>query len=141
MAEAASEIEGSVTSVGIRSVLRNDHFRRLWLSQVFSATAGNMVNFVLILELYEKASSSFLVSVLVVLTVLPTILFSSLAGIYADTFNRKYLLVFSNLVRSILVVTLSFFPAEPWLFLVFGFLLSSMSQFFGPAQSATIPHL
>jgi len=100
-----------------------------------------MVNFVLILELYEKTSSSFLVSVLVVLTVLPTILFSSLAGIYADTFNRKYLLVFSNLVRSILVVTLSFFPAEPWLFLVFGFLLSSMSQFFGPAQSATIPHL
>ncbi|MFH1171787.1 MAG: MFS transporter [bacterium] len=142
MAEAASQTsETSIAHSGIRAVLRNADFRWLWLSQVFSQTAGNMVTFVLILELYARTGSSFLTSILVVLTVLPTILFSSLAGIYADTFNRKYLLVTSNLVRSVLVVVLSILPTTPLLFCIFAFLLSAVSQFFGPAQSSAIPRL
>jgi MFS family permease len=94
-----------------------------------------------VLEIFAKTQSSFLASTLVVLTVVPTILFSSLAGVYADTFNRKYLLVACNLLRSMLVVVWAMIPSTPVLLLVFAFLLSAASQFFGPAQSAAIPKL
>jgi MFS family permease len=126
---------------GSLALLSNRNFLKLWLSQAFSQPAGHMLNFVLVLRIFELSGSNFIVSLLVALVTIPPILFSSMAGVLADSLNRKIIMVISNLLRGIVVLGLIFFGDSYQAILVLAFIIAFISVFFGPAESASIPTL
>jgi predicted MFS family arabinose efflux permease len=83
---------------------------------------------------------------------IPAVLFGSLAGVYVDRWSKKAVMVISNLLRGVLVLTL---PLLLWLsgdqtllmgmplgfaiMLSITFLVSTLTQFFAPAEQAVIP--
>ncbi|BAQ66803.1 MFS transporter [Geminocystis sp. NIES-3709] len=153
------EIKSEKTQLGtgFMSVLKNLSFLILWLGQVFSQLADK-IYLVLIIAIIsshfktEGESISRWVSLVMISFTIPAVLFGSLAGVYVDRWSKKVVLVTSNLLRGILVFTIPFcllsnnnkqeflhLPWGFWLILLITFLVSTATQFFSPAEQATIP--
>lgn len=122
-------------------ILAHGNFLKLWSSQILNQSAGHILNFALAVRIFELTHSSTMVGVLVALVSVPPVLFSSLAGAMADRFDRKAILMLSNLTRALVVIAFFMFADSPFALIILGFAISAISQFFGPAESATIPEL
>jgi MFS family permease len=127
--------------LGDSTIFSDRDFIKLWLSQILSMPASHMLNFILAIRVFEISGSNFIVSLLVALITIPPILFSSVAGVLADSLNRKVILIISNLLRGVIVAGLIFFGDSYHAMLVVAFLIAFISVFFGPAESASIPAL
>jgi MFS family permease len=100
-----------------------------------------MVSFSLIILVYDLTKETLYVTILVVLVSAAPILFSTFAGIFADTFDRRRVMLMAHLLRFILgFVMLAMLPF-PIMLLPIAFLLASVAQFFEPAQVSSIPTL
>ncbi len=127
------------------SIIRNGNFNRLWGSQILSQIAQNLLNFALIIRVFQLAQGTRLANVSVALLILsfgiPSIFFAAAAGVYVDHWNKKVVLLVANLARAVLVLGYLVFEHNLWLVLLFSFLISTATQFFTPAESASIPAL
>ncbi|MDH6067935.1 MFS transporter [Chrysosporum ovalisporum APH033B] len=142
---------------GFLPVLRNPNFLALWGGQVFCQMADK-VYLVLMIGLINTQfqgsdqSISGWVSALMMAFTIPAILFGSVAGVFVDRWSKKTVLVTTNAWRGILVLSI---PLLLWLthdwqpigilpvgfsiILVVTFLVSTLTQFFAPAEQTAIP--
>jgi MFS family permease len=122
-------------------VFRNRPFLLLWLSQAFTQVGGNMVIYGLTVIILEATRSKTAVGILILTFLVPAVLFSAVAGVYVDRFDRRSILVVTNLLRAgAFVLTFlagGFLPA----ILILNVTVSTITVFFGPAEAAMIPHL
>lgn len=120
-------------------------FPKLWASQVLSQIAQNLLNFALIIQVFQLASHSRFANVAVGMLILsfgiPSIIFAALAGVYVDYWDRKKVLVATNLLRALLVLGYMAVGANLWMILALSFVISAVTQFFTPAEAAAIPSL
>lgn len=114
-------------------------FLFLWIGELFSQISFNMVNFILIIVAFEIARSSTAVSGIVLAFIIPAILFGIIAGIYVDRWNKKNVLVLTNLIRAVLLIFLAFFYQNLLLVYAIAFFISLITQFFIPAETPIIP--
>ncbi|MEK7570256.1 MAG: MFS transporter [Patescibacteria group bacterium] len=123
------------------SVLRFPAFRKLWAGQVFSLAATNILTFAFVLAVYEHSKSNAAVAILVGMQSIPPILFSSVAGVLADSYDRRRVLLFVHLTRAASVL-LAILLAD-WTIgvLIAAFAMHTLSQLFTPATSAAIPQV
>ncbi len=123
------------------SVLRIANFRKLWAGQVASLAATNMLTFAFVLAVYEQSKSNAAVAILVGMQSIPPILFSSVAGVIADSYDRRKVLVFTHLTRAASVLIAIAFANWTVGVLVAAFAMHTLSQLFTPATSAAIPQI
>lgn len=123
----------------IVEVVKIKPFLFLWLGQVVSQIATNMLTFVLTLRIYQATGSNTQVSILVLAIAIPALLFGMLAGVFVDRAENKLILVFCNVLRMIAV--LGFFLSSETLLwvVVLAVIMSTVTQFFVPAEAPTIP--
>lgn len=116
-------------------------FLLLWLAQISSQLAFNMLNFILIILVFEKTLSNTAVSGLIVSFTIPALLFGLLAGAYVDRRNKKSVLLITNISRAVLAVL--FYLTKDTLATIYllSFLTSVSTQFFVPAEAASIPRV
>lgn len=100
-----------------------------------------MLNVVLIFLIFYLTSSNFAVSILLFSILIPQILLSFIGGIVADAQNRKIILVFGNLLRAAVLVVLFFNFKSVLAIYLASLLISSVTQFYVPAESPLIPSL
>lgn len=111
------------------------------LSVFFSQIAFNMLNVVLIFQVFYLTSSIFSVSLLFLSILIPQILLSFIGGVVADIGSRKKILVFGNLLRAVILIFLFFnFKSIIFIYLI-SLLVSVITQFYVPAESPLIPLL
>jgi MFS family permease len=149
-------VEGlEVPQTGSFSVLKNRNFVTLWSGQIFSQLADKVI-IVLMIAIVESQfqsenqSISGWVSAIMIANTIPAVLFGSLAGVFVDRWHKKEVLVITNLLRGALVLVLPFLlwltkgqvlanlPLGFEILLVIAFLVSTLGQFFAPAEQATI---
>ncbi|NEQ30772.1 MAG: MFS transporter [Leptolyngbya sp. SIO4C5] len=142
---------------GFWPVLQNANFLTLWSGQVFSQLADKVYLVLMIaiiasqFEAPGQTISGWVSAVMIAFTI-PAVLFGSLAGVYVDHWAKKPVLVVTNLLRGLLVVllpgllwlsqdwgTLWGLPAGFCFLLATTFLVSTLTQFFAPAEQAVIP--
>ncbi len=141
---------------GLWPVFRNRNFLTLWSGQVFSQMADKIylvLMIAIISSTYESPGQSISgwVSAIMIAFTIPAILFGSLAGVYVDRWKKKPVLVWTNLLRGLLVAllplalwatqdwTLAGWPVGFCILLLATFLVSALTQFFAPAEQAVIP--
>ncbi len=126
---------------GYRSVLANKNFLALWIGQIFSQLGDRVVFVVFIAAIatYFGANDRYN-SFLYIAFTIPAILLTAIAGVFVDRWPRRLVLVVTNILRAIFVAFLPL-AAQNNLMGIYGlaFLLSSATQFFVPAEAATIP--
>ncbi|NEO34206.1 MAG: MFS transporter [Symploca sp. SIO3C6] len=142
---------------GFIPVLTNGNFLTLWSGQVFSQLADKVylvLMIALIASHFQEANQtiSSWVSAIMIAFTLPAVLFGSIAGVFVDRWSKKTVLVVSNLLRGVLVLVIPLLlgltqnwrlfyhlPAGFYGLLGITFLVSTLTQFFAPAEQATIP--
>nr|WP_144051086.1 MFS transporter [Calothrix sp. PCC 6303] len=142
---------------GFLPVLKNSNFLALWGGQVFCQLADK-VYLVLMIALintqFQTGESSIggWVSALMMAFTIPAVLFGSLAGVFVDRWSKKTVLVSTNIFRGILVLAIppllwfthdwqpvGVLPVGFLIILGVTFLVSTLTQFFAPAEQAAIP--
>jgi len=125
---------------------QNPGFTRLWLSQVISMM-GDWFNTVVMFALvaaYSPGREGVAISLFVLARVVPPMLISPIAGVLVDRFNRKHLLIWSNVLRAFVVAGLLIaIQGAEWLWLIYVLTIVqfTISSVFEPGQSALIPSL
>ncbi len=137
-----------VTNGGFADVLRNRHFLYMWAAQLLSQLSRNAIHFVQIVLIERLTGSSVHLGLMIFSFTIPGALFSPIAGVLVDHLPRKYILLISNLLRALLVVTYVILLKHlhsTWALLILIYLItfiaSTIGQFFAPAEQATLPLL
>lgn len=150
-----TQAESETPQPGFLTVLKNRNFVTLWSGQIFSQLADKvyLVLMIAIIESQfqsENQSISGWVSGIMMANTIPAVLFGSLAGVFVDRWHKKEVLVATNLLRGILVLLA---PLLLWLtrgqvvanlplgfeiLLVITFAVSTLTQFFSPAEQSAI---
>ena len=122
---------------------RNRNYRLLWFGNV-SSQLGDWFNLLASAELITDLSgNNIAVSYLFLARFLPLFLFSPIAGVLADRFNRKYLLVISDVLRAFVVLGFIFIRdvEQLWLLYVLTAVQFCLSALFVPARSAVLANV
>lgn len=166
-------------SSGIQAVLALRDFRLLWLGQIFSQLADKFYIVLMVFliaqtwvqgapesnpALEEAASAmrmnlpesraqmiTLLATGIYVANTVPAMVLGTVAGVWADRWPKRTVMVASNALRAALVLAVPFCLVQTpqWLGLSVGywglvlmtFLESVLTQFFAPAEQAAIPQL
>src|SRR6185295_17852740 len=82
------------------SVLKNINFTKLWISQATSQLTNYILSFAILIKAFKLTDSSVSVSLIIMAFGLATVFFGSIAGVYADRFDRKWLLTIINFLQA-----------------------------------------
>jgi MFS family permease len=125
------------------SIWRNREFLLLWLAQAISQTAQNAIWFGIVVLVQRRSNSSTQLSLAVLTLIIPSVIFGVLAGVYVDRWDKRVVLIATNLIRGCIAFSYALFGPVPSLTLgllfVINFLFSTVGQFFAPAETAMIP--
>jgi MFS transporter, NRE family, putaive nickel resistance protein len=122
--------------------LKEPLFAKLYLAQIVSLIGDSCtwIGVALLAFEFGGAQSAKILATALTLRVAAFIVFGSYAGVLADRFNRKYILILTNLGRMFIVFSLVFVTAVWQLYLLI-FILNIFNAFFSPAYKASIPQL
>jgi MFS family permease len=127
---------------GYGVVFRNRNFLALWIGQIFSQIADRII-FVVFISLIVQhfGAGDRYSSFLYIAFTIPAVLLTAIAGVFVDRWPRRAVLVTTNLLRAFLVAFIPWAASATggWSIYLMAFLISAATQFFVPAEAATIP--
>ena len=121
----------------------NSPFSAMWLAQVISSL-GDRVHQIALVFLVARATngSPLALGLVFAAMTLPTSVVGPLAGALVDRWDRKWVMVASDLVRAGLVIAIPIVSGvSVALVVVLVLLISVASSFFRPARSAALPQI
>ena len=122
--------------------LKEPLFAKLYLAQTISllGDAFSWVGIALLAFEFGGEKSAEILATALTLRVTAFIIFGSFAGVLADIFNRKSIMITADIARMCIVFTFPFVN-EVWQVYLLIFLLNVFNAFFTPAYKACIPQL
>ena len=130
--------------LGYRELIRgNANFRFLWCGQIISLL-GDWFNLIASASLIASLTQSGLaIGSLFIVRMLAPFLVSPIAGVVADRFNRKHILIAADLARAITVCGFLLVrdPGHVWLLYSLTAIQLGLSGFFYPARNAILPDI
>lgn len=121
----------------------NPNFRNLWLGSVVSQL-GDWFNVIAAAEIISRLTDSgAALSFLFVARFLPLFLLSPVAGVLADRFDRRRIMILSDVLRGVTVLGFLFIrdPADIPLFYLLTIVQFSLSALFTPARGAVLANV
>jgi MFS family permease len=127
----------------MKRLLAIGNFRKLWLSHVISSFGDALTNLALLITAQRLTGSTAAVATTAVAVALPQLLFGLFAGVLVDRWNRKRVMIASDLARAFLVLGfLAVSSADRmWLLYVVAFVQASIGTLDNPARSAVVPQI
>jgi MFS family permease len=133
-----------VKRVGYLELIRgNRNFRQIWLGQVVSQMGDWFNTIALYSIVLTLTGSGRAVGLVLVARFLPTVFAGPFAGVIADRYSRRTIMIVSDLLRAVIVLGFLFIhrPDQVWLIYVLTVTQLVFSSFFEPARSAAIPSI
>jgi DHA3 family macrolide efflux protein-like MFS transporter len=117
-------------------------FTIVWLGQIVSVLASGMTQFALTIWMYQQTSSATALGLMQVFYITPFLVISPIAGVMVDRYNRKLMMMVSDLAAgmgTIMVLVLqSQGKLEFWMLYIVSALIGLGGAFQWPAYSAAI---
>ncbi len=143
------EVETAVTerSAGQRQAARDlfhqREFMLLWGGQLLSQIGDQCLLIAAITLITNLSASPLAILVPAISIALPQLFFGLLGGVAADRWDRKWMMVISDVLRGLLVlaVLLVHTTAQLWILYLAAAGMALVGTFFYPARNATIPNL
>jgi MFS family permease len=127
------------------SALRFRNFRLIWLGQLISSIGGQMQQVAIAWHLYDLTGSSFQVGLVGFFGIAPFLVLSFAGGAIADRFDRKRILVSTQVMTmlgSLVLVGATFSGnVSPAVIFAVAFASGMTRSFDAPARQALIPNL
>jgi Na+/melibiose symporter-like transporter len=125
------------------AVLRQRDFSILWFAGLISMIGDSVLRIGLPLYVFNLTGSTLATGAMLVAGIAPGLLFGSIAGVFVDRWDRRRIMIVTNLLQvGVLLPLLTVHSAQQvWIIYVVLFTGSTISQLFSPAESALLPLL
>lgn len=134
----------SATAPSVLGVLRNVSFRRLIAAQAVSQLGDWLYNVALLALVFERTHSVVWLGATTAARVLPIVVLGPLAGLLGDRFDRRLIMVISDLARCAAMTALVAvvqFGLPVWFVPALAGLATAAGGPYPPCAAATIPRL
>ena len=139
-----STTSGERVEIGyIRLIRGSRNFRFLWFGQIISLL-GDWFNLIASAALVAfLTKSGFAIGGLFVVRMLATFIASPIAGVIADRYNRKHILIATDVARAVTVLGFLFVrnAGDVWLLYTLTAIQSGIGGFFFPTRTAILPDI
>jgi len=128
-----------------RGVLAIPAFRKLWNSMVFSSL-GDWLGLLATTALAQQlsgdsyAKANFAIAGVFIARLLPSVFLGPIAGVLADRFDRRKLMVVCDILRTGFYISIPIFNNYFWLYTA-TILVECVTLFWSPAKEASVPNL
>jgi dTMP kinase len=128
-----------------RSVLAIPAFRKLWNSMLFSSL-GDWLGLLATTALAQQlsggsyATANFAIAGVFIARLLPAVFLGPIAGVIADRFDRRRLMVSVDIMRAALYISIPIVHTYFWLYTAM-ILVECLTLFWSPAKEASVPNL
>jgi MFS family permease len=125
------------------SLLRRRSFALLWTGGLISVAGDWVLHAALPFYVYQRTGSTLATAGMIVAELVPHVLLGTVAGVFVDRWDRRAILVATNLAQALTVGAL-FVVSDPgwlWLIYVVAAVQSSLAAFAGPAETSLVPAL
>src|SRR5438094_7776838 len=96
-------------------MLSRRNFILFWLADVISVTGDWMLMIGLPVYVYTLSHSALATGIMFIAAVLPRLVLSSVAGVFADRWNRRRLMIIANILQAVCLLPLLFVHASAML--------------------------
>jgi MFS family permease len=124
-----------------RSVFQNRSFVLLWVAQVLSQLASNMVLAGLMGTVALATRSNTANAILILTFLVPAVAFSAIAGVLVERSDARLIMLAANLLRAGGIVLFLLVGSNVPLIFVINLLVATVTAFFVPAELTAIPRL
>lgn len=122
---------------------RNRNYRFMWMGQIVSEVGDHFNNVAVLSLAIADTHSGAVISGIMLSRAIPAVAAGPLAGVLLDRFDRRRIMIASDLIRS--VIALGFITAigykQTWLLYLLSALLMLASPFFTSGRSAILPSI
>ncbi|TME08416.1 MAG: MFS transporter, partial [Chloroflexi bacterium] len=121
------------------AIFRKRDFSLMWLAQLVSTIGSSLTDLAAAILVFRITGSVLNVGLVLIVSALPTLFVGLFAGVFVDRFNRKRILLASDLLRGgiVLLIPLAFeaLGNDRGMVAMYGllFLAATVKQFFDPA--------
>ena len=124
-------------------VMRHRDFTLLWTGGLISMIGNWMLLAAIPFYVYQVTESALATSATLMAYIAPGVIFSSLAGVFVDRWDRKRVMVIGNLLQMLVVSLMLFIRSPEWIWVIYvaTFLEATISHFVSPAENALLPTL
>ncbi len=124
------------------AVFRNKNFSRMWTGELVSTMGSALTSLAASILVFRLTNSAMSVGLMLMATAAPSLLVGLFAGVLVDRFDRKTIMIASDLVRAVLVFLIPFLvPLNIiWLYIIV-LVSSAVGQFFDPAHESVLPEV
>jgi MFS family permease len=125
------------------ATLRQRNFALLWFGGLISMAGDWMLFIALPIYVYQLTGSTLATSIMFMVETVPRIVIGTVAGVFADRWERKRTMVITNVLLGLGLLPLLLVQSAEWVWVVYlvGFTQACLGQFFGPAENALLPKL
>lgn len=126
-----------------RQLLHNRNFFLLWMGHVISAFGDAVTNLTLLILVNALTGSTAAIATMTILLAIPQVTIGLLGGVFADRWERKRILLASDLVRGLLVLGLLLVDSAQrlWLLYALAFVQAAVGTIDNPARGAILPQV
>lgn len=127
----------------MKSLLGIRDFRLLFIGQAMSNWGDGLTTITLLILTQRLTGSVAAVAGTAIAVALPQLLLGMLAGVYVDRWDRRKVMIASDIVRGVLVLGFILVGSADrlWLLYLVAFLQAAAGTFFNPAKGAIIPKI
>ncbi|HWC96402.1 MAG TPA: MFS transporter [Candidatus Sulfopaludibacter sp.] len=120
---------------------QNPNYRYTWMGQVVSEVGDYFNNVAVLALVMEKGGSGMVVSGVFLSRAIPAVLAGPIAGVLLDRFDRRRIMIASDLLRALVAALFVFtvHQQRPWLLYLLSALLMFASPFFTAGRAAILP--
>jgi MFS transporter, DHA3 family, macrolide efflux protein len=126
------------------SVFRKRDFRLLWSAQLVSTIGTALTDLAAGILIFRETGSALAVGLMFVATAVPTLIVGLIAGVFVDRYDRRKIMIIADVIRAGIVALIPFIfilHLSIALLYVAVALVSTISQFFNPANDAVLPEV
>jgi MFS family permease len=123
-------------------VFRNRNFSLMWSGQLVSTMGSALTSLAASIYVFRLTNSALSVGLMLMATAAPSLLVGLFAGVFVDRYDRRTIMIASDLIRAVLVVIIPFVVpfGVHWLYILVA-LTSAIGQFFDPAHESVLPEV
>ncbi|MDP3954889.1 MAG: MFS transporter [bacterium] len=119
-------------------VLKINNFLKIWSSQILSMVTVNIINFIIVLRIFEVTHSTVAVSLVWIFYAMPALLVGPFSGTLVDLTDKKKILLFATVLEAFIVLLYLVAKVKVWPIYTIIFLYSLVNQLYIPAEASTL---
>ena len=124
------------------AVFKKRDFVLMWFAQLVSTAGSALTDLAAGIYVYDQTGSAFLVGLTLMATAVPSLVVGLIAGVFVDRWDRRKVMMASNLAQAVVVAIIPFvLDINITLLFVLILVNAGVKQFFDPAYEALIPEI